>query len=66
VLGDKDELFPARFGASDLSLFLAASDKTLLVAPNDGHAFMLQRNAQVTNAAIANWLDAHNSVFPKC
>jgi pimeloyl-ACP methyl ester carboxylesterase len=66
VLADKDELFPARFGASDLSLFLAASDKTLLVAPNDGHAFMLERNAQVTNTAIANWLDAHNSVFPKC
>jgi len=66
VLGDKDELFPARFGTNDLSLFLSASDKTLLVAPNDGHAFMLQRNAQVTNTAIANWLDAHNSVFPKC
>ena len=66
VLGDKDTLFPARFGQSELSLFALASDKTLLVAPNDGHAFMLQRNAPVTNTAIANWLDAHNAELPKC
>lgn len=66
VLADHDALFPARFGANEMRLFLAATDKTLLVAPNDGHSFMLQRNAPVTNAAIADWLDAHNAVFPKC
>jgi len=66
VLADKDALFPAHFGANEMNLFLAASDKTLQVAPNSGHAFMLDRNAGVANAGIADWLDAHNSVFPKC
>jgi pimeloyl-ACP methyl ester carboxylesterase len=66
VLGDKDTLFPARYGANEMKLFTTTPDKTLLVAPNDGHLFMLQRNAPVTNSAIAGWLDAHNSALPKC
>jgi hypothetical protein len=49
-----------------MQLFTAATDKTLLVAPNDGHVFMLQRNAGITNSAIANWLDGHNGQLPKC
>lgn len=63
VLADKDELFPARFGANEMRLFLSAADKTLVVAPNNGHTFMLHRNAPVTNTAIADWLDPR---FPKC
>jgi len=65
VLAD-DTLFPARFGPNEMSLFATASDKTLLVAPNDEHVFMLQRNAAVTNSAIADWLDAHNAALPTC
>lgn len=67
VLADRDDLFPASFGPSEMQLFLSATDKTLLVAgPNDGHTFMLHRNASVANGAIADWLDARNAVFPKC
>jgi len=66
VLADKDTLFPARFGQNEMALFALATDKTLIVAPNDGHAFMLQRNAQVTDSAIADWLDGHNAELPKC
>ena len=66
VLADKDTLFPARFGQDEMALFTLAQDKSLIVAPNDGHVFMLQRNAQVTDSAIADWLDAHNAALPKC
>jgi pimeloyl-ACP methyl ester carboxylesterase len=63
VLGAKDEIFPGHFGSSELGLFLLAKDKTLVVAPNDGHAMMLQKDAPVTFTAIANWLDSR---FAKC
>jgi len=66
VLGAKDTLFPGKFGQSELALFVLAQDKKLIVAPNDGHAFMLQRDAQVTDSAIADWLDSHNAQLPKC
>jgi pimeloyl-ACP methyl ester carboxylesterase len=66
VLADHDALFPAQFGPDEMLLFAGSSDKTLLVAPNNGHSFMLERNAQVTDSAIADWLDARNAVFPKC
>lgn len=66
VMGGKDELFPARFGDKELALFALALDKTLLVAPEDGHVFMLQTDAQATFGRIADWLDARNAVFPKC
>jgi pimeloyl-ACP methyl ester carboxylesterase len=67
VLADRDDLFPASFGQSELLLFQSATDKTLLVAgPDDGHTFMLHRNAAATNGAIADWLDARNAALPKC
>jgi pimeloyl-ACP methyl ester carboxylesterase len=67
VLADRDDLFPSRFGPSEMQLFLSATDKTLMVAgPNNGHSFMLERNAPATNAKIADWLDARNAVLPKC
>ena len=67
VLADKDDLFPASFGPSEMQLFLSATDKTFIVAgPNDGHTFFLHRNAAATNDAIADWLDARNAVLPKC
>jgi pimeloyl-ACP methyl ester carboxylesterase len=66
VLADHDELFPGAQGENEMTLFAGASDKTLLIAPNDGHAFMLQKNAPATNDKIADWLDAHNEVFPRC
>lgn len=66
VLAEKDELFPASGGAGELSWFQGAQDKTLLVAPDDGHVFMLQRNAGETNQKIADWLDAHGAVLPTC
>jgi pimeloyl-ACP methyl ester carboxylesterase len=67
VLADRDDLFPSSMGQSELLLFQSATDKTLVVAgPDDGHTFMLQRNAPVMNDAIADWLDARNAVLPKC
>jgi pimeloyl-ACP methyl ester carboxylesterase len=67
VLADRDDLFPASFGPSEMQLFLSATDKTLVVAgPNTGHSFMLERNAPATNDAIADWLDDRNAVLPKC
>lgn len=56
VLADHDALFPASFGPNEMLWFQGTADKTLLVAPNDGHAFMLHRNAPVTNTRIADWL----------
>jgi pimeloyl-ACP methyl ester carboxylesterase len=66
VLADHDELFPGAQGDNEMSLFSGASDKTLLIAPNDGHAFMLQKNAPATNTKIADWLDRHAAQFPTC
>ena len=66
VLAEKDVLFPAHFGESELLHFVRASDKTLYVVPGAGHAFMLHTNATVTNDAIADWLDARNEAHPRC
>lgn len=66
VLAEKDELFPGRFGPSELLYFARASDKTLMVVPGAGHTFMLHTNAPATNDAIADWLDARTSAHPRC
>lgn len=66
VLGDKDTLFPGAEGPNEMLWFAGTSDKTLLRAPNDGHAFMLQKDAPVMNTKIANWLDAHQGQLPRC
>jgi pimeloyl-ACP methyl ester carboxylesterase len=66
VLAEKDTLFPGAYADEEITLFALASDKTTLIAPNDGHVFMNHYNASVTNAKIADWLDARNAVFPKC
>ncbi len=63
VLAEDDELFPARFGQSELLHFALASDKTLYVVPGAGHAFMLHTNAPATNDAIADWLDARTATI---
>jgi pimeloyl-ACP methyl ester carboxylesterase len=66
VLGEKDELFPARFGANELRHFVLAADKSLVVVPGAGHALMLHINAPATNDAVADWLDARNGAHPRC
>jgi pimeloyl-ACP methyl ester carboxylesterase len=66
VLGDKDSLFPGAQGPNEMLWFAGTSDKTLIRAPNDGHAFMLQKDAPVMDAKIANWLDAHQTQLPRC
>jgi pimeloyl-ACP methyl ester carboxylesterase len=66
VLGDHDELFPGAQGENEMSWFAGTSDKTLLIAPKDGHAFMLQKNGRATDEKIADWLDAHHTQFPAC
>ena len=66
VLGDKDSLFPGAQGPNEMMWFAGTSDKTLIRASNDGHAFMLQRDAPVMNAKIADWLDAHQAQLPRC
>lgn len=66
VLGEKDTLFPGSFGANEMLHFAGATDKTLQVVPDAGHVFMLQQNAPVANAGIADWLDAHAAAIPKC
>jgi pimeloyl-ACP methyl ester carboxylesterase len=66
VLAEKDELFPASNGPNEMLWFQGTSDKSLVVAPNAGHAFMLERNAPVTNTAIAKWLQAHPAQLPTC
>lgn len=66
VLAAQDELFPGSYGKDEMLLFAHATDKTLHVIPNAGHAFMLQRNAAVGQTLIANWLDAHQGAVPRC
>ena len=66
VLGDKDALFPGAQGPNEMLWFAGTSDKTLIRLPNDGHAFMLQKDAPAANAAIARWLAAHPSQMPPC
>jgi pimeloyl-ACP methyl ester carboxylesterase len=66
VLAGKDQLFPARFGANELRLFLLATDKTFMTVPGDGHTFMLHRDAPATNARIADWLAARPNALPAC
>ena len=66
VLGDKDALFPGAQGPSEMMWFQGTEDKTLIRLPNDGHAFMLQKDAPVAFTKIANWLDAHRAEFPHC
>jgi len=66
VLGDKDELFPGAQGPNEMLWFAGTSDKTLIRLPNDGHAFMLQKDAPVAFAKIAGWLDAHHVQLPRC
>jgi pimeloyl-ACP methyl ester carboxylesterase len=66
VLADHDELFPASQGTNEMLWFAGTSDKTLVVAPNNGHAFMLHKNASVTNKKIVNWLVAHKAQLPTC
>jgi len=66
VLGEYDTLFPGHFAAQELALFTLASDKSFLIAPNDGHSFMLHFNGSATITRIADWLDAHNAALPKC
>ena len=66
VLGDKDTLFPGAEGPNEMLWFAGTSDKTLIRLPNDGHAFMLQKDAPAANAKIAGWLDKHNAQFPHC
>jgi pimeloyl-ACP methyl ester carboxylesterase len=66
VLADGDALFPASGAAGEMLLFTATKDKTLIVAHNDGHAFMLQRNGAVALTKIADWLDRHSAAMPHC
>jgi len=66
VLAEHDALFPASYGPQEMLWFQGTADKTLLVAPNDGHAFMLHRNAGVTNDRIAAWLERHRTALPPC
>ena len=66
VLSDKDELFPGAQGPNEMLWFAGTSDKTLIRLPNDGHAFMLQKDAPVAFAKIAGWLDAHHVQLPRC
>ena len=66
VLGDKDALFPGTQGPNEMLWFAGTSDKTLIRLPNDGHAFMLQKDGPVANAAIANWLSKHSAALPTC
>lgn len=66
VLADHDTLFPASFGQDEMLWFQGTADKTLVVAPDDGHAFMLHRNAPITFNRIASWLDAHRTSLPEC
>jgi len=66
VLAENDALFPASFGAQELTWFAPTTDVSLLVAPQAGHVFMLQRNASATNSKIADWLDAHAATMPAC
>ena len=66
VLGDKDTLFPGAEGPNEMLWFTGTSDKTLIRLPNDGHAFMLQKDAPVANAKIADWLDRHSAQFGHC
>ncbi|MHB8513471.1 MAG: alpha/beta hydrolase [Actinomycetota bacterium] len=66
LLGGMDTLFPASFGPSEMQWFQGTTDKTLDVAPNDGHVFMLHKDAQAADAMIGNWLDAHNKSLPSC
>ena len=53
---------------SDAATMLAVKvhQATLIQLPNDGHAFMLQRDAPVADKKIADWLDKHNAQLPKC
>jgi len=66
VLGDKDALFPGAQGPNEMLWFAGTSDKTLFRLPNDGHAFMLQKDAPAASAAIAAWLAKHPAQMPTC
>ena len=66
VLGDHDELFPGAQGPNEMMWFAGTSDKTLIRLPNDGHAFMLQKDAPAAFAKIAGWLAAHRAQLPRC
>lgn len=66
VLAEKDVVFPSTNAANELALFTGSSDKTLHVVPEAGHVFQLHPNAPVTNAVLADWLDAHQANIPRC
>ena len=64
VLSEKDTIFPIGQAANEMALFASAADKTLHVVPKAGHTFQLEPNAPETNAAILDWLRAHQADLP--
>jgi len=66
MLAENDTLFPGSFGESEMQFFAGTTDKTLEIVPDAGHVFMLQRNAAMGNALIADWLAARPGAIPSC
>jgi pimeloyl-ACP methyl ester carboxylesterase len=66
ILAADDALFPPSGSEAEMSLFAAASDKTLHIVPGTGHALSLHRSAPTTTAMVASWLENHEAVMPRC
>jgi pimeloyl-ACP methyl ester carboxylesterase len=61
IQAEHDVLFPP--DPRELTLFVAAQDKTSYLVPGAGHSFMLHPNAPATQQVVADWLAAR---LPSC
>jgi hypothetical protein len=61
-----DDMYTAAGADAEMSLFTAATDKTLDIVPGTGHVLSLHRSAPTTTAMVASWLENHEAVVPRC
>lgn len=66
ILASDDAIFPPSGADAEMSLFAAATDKTLHIVPATGHVLSLHRSAPTTTAMVASWLENHGAVMPGC
>jgi pimeloyl-ACP methyl ester carboxylesterase len=59
AFGANDALLSPGDAERQSDLFTGSPDKTLIKAPNTGHAMQLERTAPASRAALSDWLRAH-------
>ncbi len=66
VLADRDRLFPAAAGPSELARFTSSPDALLLTAPDCGHVIFLHPRGRAAVNDMVAWLRRHRSELPAC